>query len=84
MRKTLVFRGLPEKAEGADTWENVRKFLLKFLVLYYPEFAHMSIDRAHRSARKIDPGKLKSRRPKPVFAEFISWQDASRVLSIAT
>ena len=50
MRKTLVFRGLPEKAKGADTWENVRKFLLKFLALYDPEFAHLSIDRAHRSA----------------------------------
>ena len=50
MRKTLVFRGLPEKAESADTWENVLKFLLKFLALYDPEFAHMSIDRAHRSA----------------------------------
>ena len=33
MRKTLVFRGLPEKAEGADTWENAWKFLLKFLAL---------------------------------------------------
>ena len=46
MRKTLVFRGLPQKAEGADTWENVRKFLVKFLALYDPEFAHLSIDRA--------------------------------------
>ena len=83
MRKTLVFRGLPEKAEGADTWENVRKFLLKFLALYDPEFAHMPIDRAYHSARKIDPLKLKSPRPRPVFAEFVSWQDASRVLTMA-
>ena len=44
----------------------------------------MSIDRAHRSARKIDPGKLKSPNPRPVFAEFVSWQDASRLLSMAT
>ena len=83
MRKTLVFRGLPEKAEGADTWENVRKFLLKFLALYDPEFARLSIDRAHHSARKIDPRKSKSPRPRPVFAEFVSWQDASRVLTMA-
>ena len=72
MRKTLVFIDLPEKAEGADTWENVRKFLLKFLALYDPEFADLSIDRAHRSARKIDPHKSKSPRPRPVFAEFVS------------
>ena len=84
MRKTLVFRGLPEieKAEGADTWENVQKFLLKFLALYDPEFAHLSIDRAYRSARKIDPCKSKNPRPRPVFAEFVSWQDASRVLTM--
>ena len=82
IRKTLVFRGLPEKAEGADTWENVRKFILKFLVLYDPEFAHLSIDRAHRSARKIDPSKSKSLRPRPAFAEFVSWQDASGVLTM--
>ena len=44
MKKTLVFRDLPEKAEGADTWEDVRKLLLKFLALYDPEFAHLSID----------------------------------------
>ena len=83
MRKTLVFRGLPENAEGAYTWENVRKFLLKFLALYDPEFAHLSIDKAHRSARKIDPRKLKSPRPRSVFAEFVSWQDENRVLMMA-
>ena len=43
----------------------------------------MSVYRAHRSAQKIDPGKLKSPRPRPVFAEFVSWQDVSRVLSMA-
>ena len=43
----------------------------------------MSIDRAHRSARKIDPRKSKSPRPRPVFAQFVSWQDASRVLTMA-
>ena len=84
MRKTLVFRGLPEKADGADTWQNVWKFLLKFLALYDPDIAHLSIDRAHRSAQKIDPHKSKSPRPRPVFAEFVSWQDASRVLMMAT
>ena len=83
MRKTLVFRGLPAKAEGTDTWENIQKFSLKFLALYDPEFAHLSIDRAHRSARKIDPRKSKSPTPRPVFAEFVSWQNASRVLTMA-
>ena len=54
---------------------------MNFLALYDSEFAQMSIDRAHRSIRKTDPGKLKSLRP--VFPEFVSWQDASRVLSMA-
>ena len=56
---------------------------MKFLALHDPEFAHLSIDRANRSARKIDPRKSKSSRPRPVFAGFVSWQDASRVLTMA-
>ena len=40
-------------------------------------------EQAHRSARTIDPRKSKSPRPRPVFAEFVSWQDASRVLMMA-
>ena len=31
MRKTLIIKGIPEGAEGNDSWDNVKAFIISFL-----------------------------------------------------
>ena len=83
MRKTIIIRGLPEGIEGKDSWENVRAFVASFLEIQgLPE---IETDRAHRSAKKITPTGSQSlasnrKKPRPVFCELLTWQDANQIL----
>ena len=87
MRKTIIIRGLPEGIEGKDSWENVRAFVASFLEKQgIPE---IETDRAHHSAKKITSTSSQSRainrkKPRPVFCELLTWQDANQILRKAS
>ena len=87
MRKTIIVRGFPEGIEGKDSWENVRACVPSFLEKQgLPE---IEIDRAHRSAKKITPTGSQSlasnrQKPRPVFCELLTWQDANQILRKAS
>ena len=78
MRKTLVFRGFPEGAEGKDTWVNCKSHISNFIVSHL-DFADVEIERAHRAARK----SASNDRPRPIFVEFLRWSDSSEILDAA-
>ena len=78
MRKTLVFYGFPEK--GSETWEESRQLLEKHFKTCGLEA--VDIDRAHRANTRNnsnDRGKAR-----PIFAEFVTWQDSSYILQNAS
>ena len=77
MRKTLVFFGFPEKVN--ESWEESRQLLEKHITAYGLEA--VDIDRAHRANTRYksnDKGKAR-----PIFAEFVTWQDSSYILQNA-
>ena len=87
IRKTIIIRGLPEGIKGKDSWENMRAFVASFLEKQ--GLPKIEIDRAHRSAKKITPTGLQSlasnrKKPRPVFCELLTWQDANQILRKAS
>ena len=72
MRKTLVFYGFPQHngQRRRETWDDCKIILEKHL---------KSSGRAH-SANSRNEASSNSRSPLPIFAEFLSWQDANHVL----
>ena len=79
MRKTLVFYGFPQHngQRRRETWDDCKIILEKHLKsngLGLPK-----VDRAHR-ANSRNEASNNSRSPLPIFAEFLSWQDANHVL----
>ena len=74
----LVFYGFPEK--GSETWEESRQLLEKHFKTCGLEA--VDIDRAHRANTRNnsnDRGKAR-----PIFAEFVTWQDSSYILQNAS
>lgn len=80
MRKTLVFYGFPTLQKGQrrrETWDDCKITLEKHLKscgLGLPK-----VDRAHRANARNELSNNSSS-SSPIFAEFLSWQDANHVL----
>ena len=79
MCKTLVFYGFPQHngQRKRETWDDCKIILEKHLKsggLGLPK-----VDQAHR-ANSRNEASNNSRSPLPIFAEFLSWQDANQVL----
>lgn len=77
MRKTLIFYGFPEPSKN-ESWEDCRKMLTSHLDKCGVK--NTVIDRAHRANRGSNSSEASSS-PRVIFAEFLKWQDANRVLS---
>ena len=86
LRKTLVFRGIPEKSD--ETWEDTRNLLAKSIheTLQKNEDETSSIDmddalamveRAHRSAPNPH---YKGDAPRPIFAAMSWWPDCETII----
>ena len=88
-RNTLVFKGIPEKMEGASSgWDRVEKMIMKILV----ENLKMNVDwihieRAHRSPTHLSASQQQQNypkpRPRPIYVAFSTWKAARAVLSNA-
>eukprot|EP00112_Aurelia_sp_Birch-Aquarium-sp1_P020322 Seg521.4 transcript_id=Seg521.4/GoldUCD/mRNA.D3Y31 product="hypothetical protein" protein_id=Seg521.4/GoldUCD/D3Y31 len=80
MRKTLLFYGFPTLQKGQrrrETWDDCKITLEKHLKtcgLGLPK-----VDRAHRANARNELSNNSSS-SSPIFAEFLSWQDANHVL----
>ena len=81
MRKTLVFRGFPEGAEGAHTWDNCKELIENFVESLNLDLSSdvVPIERAHRGRWNSD----NKRKPRNVFVEFLQWGDADKILNSA-
>ena len=88
-RNTLVFKGIPEKMEGASSgWDRVEKMILKILV----ENLKMNVDSIHIERAQRSPTHLSASeqqqnypkpRPRPIYVAFSTWKSARAVLSNA-
>ena len=82
MRKTLIIKGIPEGAEGNDSWDNVKAFIISFLETH-AGISGVGVDRAHRAAKKNTPSASSAQAPsipRAIFVEFKFWEDSSKVL----
>ena len=77
MRKTLIFHGFPESKKSFESWDDCKNMIEKYLSIC--GLKNCNIDRAHRVERK----QSNTLSPRPIYAEFTSWQNANRVLSNA-
>ena len=85
LRKTLVFRGIPEKAD--ETWEDTKNLLAKSIqkTLQINENetsvdmddALAMVERAHRSAPNPH---YKGNAPRPIFAAMSWWPDCETII----
>eukprot|EP00794_Sanderia_malayensis_P001639 gene1639-1817_t len=72
-RKTLIFKGFPEKCEEEDTCDSCRSFLTEFIGQKFDQ--NVEIERAHRTKKKFRPSNVNdSNPPRLIFAEFLSWR----------
>ena len=77
IRKTLIFHGFPESKKSFESWDDCKNMIEKYLSIC--GLKNCNIDRAHRVERK----QSNTLSPRPIYAEFTSWQNANRVLSNA-
>ena len=77
MRKTLVFYGFPEADQ--ESWDDCKTVIVKHLEAC--KLKNISTDRAYRVNRNT--GKDSVAGPRPIYAEFVKWQDSNRVLNNA-
>ena len=76
MRKTLIFYGFPEKPN--ETWDDCIQTLEEHIEACGFE-ERVQIDRAHRANRRNDARNRSD--PRPIIAEFVTWQDSNYILS---
>ena len=82
MRKTLVFRGIPERA-GEKTWQDTDELLAKTLADVCDDINHDEasdlIDRCHRQG---DPKYYRdAARTRPVVAAMMNWKDCEHIIT---
>ncbi len=73
MRKSLVFYGFPEN--GNESWDESKHLLEKHIEACGLE--QVDIDRAHRARPRKSSERGYTR---PIFVEFVTWQDANYIL----
>jgi len=78
LRKTLVIRGMEEKAadQPPETWEETRVAVAKVIAKTCPSIdenrAYDIVERAHRSNKNSN---YKGNAPRPIFAAITYWPD---------
>ena len=84
-RNTLVFKGIPEEAEGKEgSWLQAENFIAKLLVDHLGmDHNQLGIQRAHRSSKRQRSHQQSHNRPRPIFVAFQSWKLAAEVLKKA-
>ena len=84
-RNTLVFKGIPEEAEGKESsWLQAENFIAKLLVDHLGmDHNRLGIQRAHRSSKRQKSHQQYHNRPRPIFVAFESWKVAAEVLKKA-
>ena len=58
MRKTLIIKGTPEGAEGNDSWDNVKAFIISFLETH-AGIRGVGVDRARVKKHLAKGGSLR-------------------------
>ena len=71
MRKTNIFHGFPESKSKYESWEQSKQLITQHLGKC--GIKGTKIDRAHRVNRKNSSEIA----PRPIYAEFQTWQDSS-------
>ena len=68
-RNTLVFKGIPEEAEGKESsWLQAENFIAKLLVDHLGmDHNRLGIQRAHRSSKRQKSHQQYHNRPRPIF-----------------
>lgn len=76
-RKTLIFKGIPEKLEGNDNWVNC-ELMIQRLIQENFALSGIEIERAHRSpARMLSQAKY----PRSVYVAFLRWKDKDKLMN---
>eukprot|EP00112_Aurelia_sp_Birch-Aquarium-sp1_P010563 Seg2251.1 transcript_id=Seg2251.1/GoldUCD/mRNA.D3Y31 product="hypothetical protein" protein_id=Seg2251.1/GoldUCD/D3Y31 len=78
MRKTLIFYGFTEKPH--ETWDDCIQISEEHIEACGLEES-VQIDRAHRANRRNDAKNRSD--PRPIIAEFVTWQDSNYILNNA-
>ena len=80
LRKTMVFRGVPEEDDSNETWDDTKSLLAaeiaKVLNTEESEAVEM-LERVHRAAPNPH---YKGSAPRPIFAAFNYWPDTVEVI----
>ena len=81
----MVFKGIPEEAEGKEgSWLQAKNFIAKLLVDHLGmDHNQLGIQRAHRSSKRQKSHQESHNRPRPISVAFQSWKVAAEVLKKA-
>ena len=79
-RKTLIFRGVPEGAEGSQGWLSCKRYPEKILIENFGYQQAHTIERAHMTPPRRNPERDT---PRPIHAALLNWSDANNIISTA-
>ena len=82
LRKTLVFRNVPEVEEDKK-WSTTKALLASKISQVLDDVdeneAMQMIDRCHRGGKKPSDGEERPSRPRPIYAAMLYWEDCERL-----